>query len=407
MHAQVRSSVIAGAAVVGIGALAVAPLAPPPEIHSPTTAAHEVQLAAAPGPPLGSIPLAFIANQFQYCGVICPFIVQGAITVPIGAALAPVAFVGSLQSTGSLTRSIGAAAASVTGPANDAAEGIILTDVFRVVPKARNNLNVAVVQGLNVAAAVLQPAELPQAVQTARTKILAALEQPLPVRENPPTETGAEGFVQVAAVESLNVAWAVAFQAGELALLGFVQTPDAAAQELAQSGDVGAAVTAGAAKATDVVREAGGLVVDAVETAATNIRDSLDDPFPSPTQTPTTTSNAAASQDEPRQSRTGSDTARRATGPAHRSVATALNDESSAPDRAATFRPADDAARPGERRRANNESLKKVVDNLRRVFDGSAKREPNKLGDKGADEAGSDKASRADGGAGKKSDRES
>ena len=295
----------------------------------------------------------------------------------------------------------------MTGPANDAAEGIILTDVFRVVPKARNNLNVAVVQGLNVAAAVLQPAELPQAVQTARTKILAALEQPLPVRENPPTETEARGFVQVAAVESLNVAWAVAFQAGELVLLGVVQTPNAAAQELAQSGDVGAAVTAGAAKATDVVREAGGLVVDAVETAVTNIGDSLDDPFPSSTQTPVTTSKAAVSQDEPRQSRTGSDTARRATGPAHRSVATASNDESSTPDRAATFRPDDDAAKPGERRRANNESLKKVVDNLRRVFDGSAKREPNKLGDKGADEAGKYKSGRADGGVGKKSDRES
>ena len=214
--------------------------------------------------------------------------------MPVGAALAPAAFVGTLQSSGSVLRSIGAAAASVTGPANAAAEGIILSDVFRVVPKARNNLNVAVVEGLNVAAAVFQPVELPQAVQTARTKILAALEQPLPVRENPPTETGARGFVQVAAVESLNVAWAVAFQAGELVLLGVVQTADAAARELADSGDVGAALTAGAEKANEVVDESGGLVVDAVETAATNIRDSLDDPFPSSTQTPTTTRNAAA-----------------------------------------------------------------------------------------------------------------
>ena len=156
-----------------------------------------------------------------------------------------------------------------------------------------------------------------------------------------------------------------------------------------------------------MVRQAGGLVVDAVETAVTNIRDSLDDPFPTPTQTPATTSKAADSKDEPRQSRTGSDIARRATGPSQRSVATASNDESSTPDRAATFRPADDAAKSGERRHANNESLKKVVDNLRRVFDGSAKRERNKLGDKGADEVSSDKSSRDDDGAGKKSDRES
>lgn len=100
-------------------------------------------------------------------------------------------------------------------------------------------------------------------------------------------------MVQVAAVESLNVAWAVLFQASELVLLGVVQTADAAAQELAQSGDVGAAVAAGAEKARDVVNESGGLVVDAVETAATNVRDSLDDPFPSSTKTPTTTRNAA------------------------------------------------------------------------------------------------------------------
>ena len=279
---------------MGIGALAVAPIAPPSEIHSaaPTTV-HEVRLAAAPGPPPGSIPLAFIRNQFQYCGVICPFIVHGVITVPVGAALSPVAFLGALQSTGSLPQSIAAAAALVTGPANAAGEGIIFNDVFRVVPKARNNLNVAVVQGLNVAAAVLQPAELPQAIQTARTKVVAALEQPLPVKGNPPTETGAQGLVQVAAVESLNVAWAVLFQASELVLLGVVQTADAAAQELAQSGDVGAAVAAGAEKARDVVNESGGLVVDAVETAATNVRDSLDDPFPSSTKTPTTTRNAA------------------------------------------------------------------------------------------------------------------
>ena len=59
-----------------------------------------------------------------------------------------------------------------------------------------------------------------------------------------------------------------------------------------------------------------------------------------------------------------------------------------------------------ERRHANNESLKKVVDNLRRVVDGSAKRELNTLGDKGADRPPSDETSGEDGGAAKKPDRE-
>jgi len=103
---------------------------------------REVRLTAAPA--LGAIPLAFIRNQFQYCSLICTFAVQGAITVPIGAAAAPATFLGSLASTGNIFKAFGSAAASVTGPADAAVTPLINNDVFLVVPKAFHALDVAV-----------------------------------------------------------------------------------------------------------------------------------------------------------------------------------------------------------------------------------------------------------------------
>jgi len=283
MRAHIGSSIIAGVAVVGTFALV--PVAPPPTQPQagPTVVreVREVRLTAAPA--LGAIPLAFIRNQFEYCSVICPHVVQGAITVPIAAAQTPLTFLSALASTGSLLKAVGTAAASVTGPANAAATPIIENDVFRVVPKAFNNLEVAVVELFNVGSAVFQPGEFLQAVITARERILAALNQPLPPPV--PTETGARTLPQVVAVEAIKVFTAVAFQAGELVLLGVVQTADAVAQELAQSGDPGAALVAGVKQANQTIATAGGIVVDAVDTAVTNIRDSLNDPFPSTTKT--------------------------------------------------------------------------------------------------------------------------
>jgi hypothetical protein len=133
MRAHIPSSVIAGIAISGIGALAGAPMAPPPEPHAPPTVVRDVRLAAAPA--LGAIPLAFIRNQFQYCSLICTFAVQGAITVT-GAAAGPATFLGSLASTGNVFKAIGSAAASVTAPADDAVTPLINNDVFLVVPKA-------------------------------------------------------------------------------------------------------------------------------------------------------------------------------------------------------------------------------------------------------------------------------
>ena len=148
----------------------------------------------------------------------------------------PTTFLGSLASTGSPLKAIGAAAASVTGPANAAVTPLINNDVFLVVPKAFHALDVAVVEAINVGAAVLTPGQFLQVVQNGRTNILGALNQPV---GPPTTPTGATNILQVVAVEAINVATAVAFQAGELLLAGVVQTADAAAQELARSGDPG------------------------------------------------------------------------------------------------------------------------------------------------------------------------
>lgn len=301
MRAHVPSSVIAGIAIAGIGALAAAPMAPPPEPHAPPTVVRDVRLTAAPA--LGAIPLAFIRNQFQYCSLICTFALQGAITVPTGAAAAPATFLGSLASTGNVFKAIGSAAASVTGPADDAVTPLINNDVFLVVPKAFHALDVAIVEAFNVGGSVFTPGEFIQAVQNGRTNILGALNQPV---GPPTTPTGATNILQVVSVEAVNVTTAVAFQAGELLLAGVVQVADAAAQELAQSGDPAAAVAAGANRAGQVVNAASAPVVSAVNTAVTNIRNSLADPFPSTTKTTTTLSVAAPTvkSDEPKNRKT-------------------------------------------------------------------------------------------------------
>lgn len=72
-------------------------------------------------------------------------------------------------------------------------------------------------------------------------------------------------------MESVNVASAVAFQAGETVLLGSVQTANAAASTLARTGDPVAAITAAAARAETVARTAAPQITSAVRTAAANI----------------------------------------------------------------------------------------------------------------------------------------
>jgi hypothetical protein len=84
----------------------------------------------------------------------------------------------------------------------------------------------------------------------------------------------------VVAVEAIKVSAAVAFQAGELLLLGVVQAANAGAQELAQTGNPVAAVEAAATQAADVVNVASTIVKASVATAATNIRSAATQDLP-------------------------------------------------------------------------------------------------------------------------------
>ena len=280
MHATSRSFTgfaATGIAVAGIAPLAAAPLAPPPQVLSPPVAAYDVRLAAAAVPP-GGLVTSFLRNQLIYCSIICPFFVQGAVTVPTATLQIPGTFVTALQS-GDLLKAIGAAAASVTGAADAAATGAIVSDGTIVAPRALNAFEVGVVGLLNIvpAAAGGLPAVV-TAIDTARQDTFTALNRP--VVANPTPTVVPHGVVQVGVVEAINVGAAVIFPALNDILLGGFQTVDAAAQTLARTGDPAMAVAASATTATGALTEAGSVVADSVVTAVSNIRTEIDQSRP-------------------------------------------------------------------------------------------------------------------------------
>lgn len=257
MHARIRPVLVGSVAAVTINAFAATAVA-----------------AAAPAP--GGLPARFLRNQVQYCGVICPFVVQGATTVPVAIGTAPLTFADALLSE-SPTQAAGAAVASITAPARAATDPIINNDLSLVLPKAQNALEVSAVELVNVGVATGDPRTLVQAIGSARTNIAAALDQPVGAPVGP---TGAVNLPQVVAVEAINVGSAVAFQATESGLRDAVDTADDSAQTLARTGNVAAAATVGARDTVKAVSAAGRTVTDSVTTAASHIRNSLRDPFP-------------------------------------------------------------------------------------------------------------------------------
>jgi hypothetical protein len=259
MSAPTRTQFLSSTAATAIVALSVVPLAPPVGARIATVTAPDIELAAAP---IGAIPLAFLRNQLTFCGLICPFIVQGAVTVPLGVAEVPAAFLQTLVQTGNFVKGVGAAASAVTMPADAAAEGIIGNDLNLVLPKAQDTLEVAVVQAMDVLSGQTT-------LGAARDTILQALNQPPGM---PTVPVGAHGLLQVATEEAINVASAVAFQAGETLLLGIVQSANAAATTLATTGSVRAAISAGMISARSTLNVARNQVSTAVNTAITNIK---------------------------------------------------------------------------------------------------------------------------------------
>jgi hypothetical protein len=266
LHAGVAAT---GIAILGIGAMAAAPLAPVTQYQSPPTVAQDVRLAAATVPP-GGLITSFLGNQLIYCSLICPLLVQTAVTPVVTTLQTPGTFLTALQS-GNLLKAIGVTAASVTGPTNVAAQQAILVDGSIPAKRALNAFEVGVVGLLNVvpAAAGGLPG-IAAALQTARQDTFTALN--LPVVANPTPTVMPRGVVQVVVVSALNVVGAVIFPGFNHILSGAFQVPDAVAQELAASGDPVRAVAAGVNAATAAVTAAGAVIADSVVTAVSDIR---------------------------------------------------------------------------------------------------------------------------------------
>ena len=266
---RLHAGVATGIAVVGIGAMVAAPLAPVTQSQAPPAVARDVRLAATTVPP-GGLLTGFLNNQVTYCSIICPLLVQTAVTPIVATLQTPGTFLTALQA-GDLLKAIGVAAASVTGPTNAAAAAAILADGTIPAPRALNAFEVAVVGLLNVipAAAGGLPG-IAAALQAARQDTFDALT--LPVIPNQPSTVVPHGVVQVAVVSALNVVGAIIFPAFNHILSGAFQVPDAVAQELAATGDPVRALAAGINAATAAVSAAGADIAASVVKAVNDIR---------------------------------------------------------------------------------------------------------------------------------------
>jgi hypothetical protein len=231
--------------------------------------AQDVRLAAATAP-LGGLATSFLGNQVIYCSIICPLLVETAVTPVVQTLQTPGMFLTALQS-GDLLKAIGVAAASVTGPTNAAAEAAILADSSIPAPRALNAFEVGVVGLLNVVPAATGglPGIL-TAIETASQETFTALNAP--VVPNPTPTVMPQGVVQVAVVGAINVGAAVIFPAFNDFLSGAFQTPDAVAQQLAATGDPVRAVAAGVNTAVGQVSAAAAVIAQSVVTALSNIR---------------------------------------------------------------------------------------------------------------------------------------
>jgi hypothetical protein len=237
LHAGVAATGIAVAAIVAMAAIPVAPVT---QSQAPPTVARDVRLEGVTVP-LGGLVTSFLGNQVIYCSLICPLLVETAVTPVVTTLQTPGTFLTALQS-GNLLKAIGAAAASVTGPTNAAAEQAILVDSEIPAKRALNAFETAVVGLLNV-----------------------------PIMPNPPPTVMPQGVVQVAAVGAINVFAAVIFPAFNDFLSGAFETPNAVAQELAATGNPVLAGAAGVKTVAGVVTAAATVIAQSVVTALSNI----------------------------------------------------------------------------------------------------------------------------------------
>jgi hypothetical protein len=168
-------------------------------------------------------------------------------------------------------------AASVTGPVNDAAAAAILADGSLVAPRALNAFEVGVVGLLDVVpAAAGGVPDVLAAVERVRRDTFDAMHAPIVPNPTPTAEP--HGPVQVAVVSVIDVGAAVAFPAFNDVLGATTAVPDAAARELAATGDPARAVAAGVTTAGEAGQAAVTVVSHAVRTAIDDVRASRHSP---------------------------------------------------------------------------------------------------------------------------------
>jgi hypothetical protein len=270
-----QRSIGLGVAVVVASAVVVAPLPAVPKI------VHDVALTASTSVPPGGLIGSFVHNQTVYCSIICPLLAQTGATAVTTTLQAPGTFLAAL-STGDVLRAIGAAAASVTGPTEAAAQRAIDADAAIPAQRALNAFQVGVVGLLNVLPAVQRGLPgIAAAVNKARQDTFTALN--LPFVPDPEPTVMPRGVFQIAVIGAINVVAAVIFPAFNYVLAGVFEVPDAMAQELARTGNPVRALSAGIRTAGAVVGAAGGVITEAVVTAVDDVRDAAADSPTAPT----------------------------------------------------------------------------------------------------------------------------
>ncbi|MGV9709943.1 hypothetical protein ACWDTI_04690 [Gordonia sp. NPDC003424] len=254
------SRVLTVVAFASVAAGMVTPSASPATVIAPRPVASS-PAAPRPAPPPGALVTAFVANQFTYCSLICPHMLDFVVQVPIALVQSPGVYVAARTQGQSPDRATGIAARSVTKPANSAMTGIIGNDVNLVLPRAQNALEVGVVGLLDVAdtaRAGRGPVAVQQSFDTTRADVLDALHAP--IVPNPPDIAVPRTPAQAAALDVIDRGSAVLFQAPEMLMAGATESADVAAQKLAATGDMNAAGAAGLARFTGFLNQAGQVV---------------------------------------------------------------------------------------------------------------------------------------------------
>ncbi len=284
---RTRIRLRAAVAATAVALLGVTSVAGPPEASAAEPVRQDVALTATTVPP-GGLLTSFLNNQLIYCSIICPLLIDTAVTPVTRAVQAPGVFLGALTA-GDLLQAIGAAAASITSPTNAAAQAAIIADGSIPAKRALNAFEVAVVGLLRVVPAVAGglPGVL-AALEAARRDTFIALN--LPVVPNPDPTVMPRGVVEVAVVGLLNIGGAIIFPGFNHLLTAAFATPDAVVRELAATGDPLRAVAAGVRTAATEVTAAVNVVAESVATAVNDVREEAANQTAAATDTTETTS---------------------------------------------------------------------------------------------------------------------